>query len=268
MFPSDGDVTMVALAGDWHENHWRAQQVIRAVKNSADVIIHIGDFGFYSTQLSGMAHYLDVVNNAAQEADLTLLVLDGNHEEHPWLLEHPLDDDGVRPIRDRILHLPRGFRWEWLGVRFLAMGGAHSINRLDLAEGISWWREERITQSDIAYGITGSPGLYPDPSNILATDVLLTHEAPEGVVLPGLAISDSNWPYSEVFQSKEQRALLGHLADAVNPHTIVHGHHHVRLDGIRPGPDGDQQHVISLASDREPLTQNYLTCSIFDLAQR
>jgi hypothetical protein len=64
------------------------------------------------------------------------------------LRQLPTRPDGFVEVTDRILWAPRGHRWTWQGVRFLALGGAFSIDRqyrkLDSGRW-GWFKEEVIT---------------------------------------------------------------------------------------------------------------------------
>src|SRR5690606_22311304 len=78
-------------------------------------------------------------------------------------------DTGMRPIRHNIFHLPRGFRFTIHGVRFLALGGAYSVDRRWRKLNKDYWLEEEVTEADIANTL-----LPEDPT----TDVLLMHDSP------------------------------------------------------------------------------------------
>ena len=130
--------TRIAFAGDWHENAVYAQRAIRyARKQNADVLVHLGDFGY-----SFSDHFVNTVTRDLGRAGMPLLFVDGNHEDHPKLNQYPVEANGLRKVTDRVWHLPRGFRWQWDGVRFLALGGAHSVDRPYRTAGVSWWSEE------------------------------------------------------------------------------------------------------------------------------
>lgn len=114
-------------------------------------------------------------------------------------------------IVDRCRWLPRGHRWEWSGVRFGALGGAFSVNWRWRAEGISWRRGEMLTDADVAR-------LGDEP-----LDVLISHDAPQGMPLRGLPI-----PPVDEMRSAEVRVRILEAVEATEPALVVHGHWHHR----------------------------------------
>ena len=91
-----------------------------------DVVVVAGDFGFVWDGSNTDRYWLDWF----ESKPWTTCFVDGNHENFDTLLGLPVDADGMRYLRDRIIHLPRGFRWEWGTTRCLAVGGAYSIDRI------------------------------------------------------------------------------------------------------------------------------------------
>jgi hypothetical protein len=207
----------VAFAGDWHANtRWGIAAIQYAAEQGAEAIVQLGDFGY-----EFRAAFLDGLERALQRTGLRLLFVDGNHEDFPTLLRYPVRDNGLRRLSDRVWHLPRGFRWVWGGVRWLALGGAHSVDRPWREPGISWWHQEAITDDDIARAVAGGPA-----------DILVAHDCPAGVDIPGLAESAHLWPAEELVAANAHRAQLRRVVDAVRPRTIWHGHFHRRYSAV------------------------------------
>lgn len=207
----------IAFAGDWHMNdRWAVHAIQYASEQGADVILHLGDFGYTFD-----ARFMRPVTDALKQAGIPLLFVDGNHEDHPTLLRYAIKDNGLRELTDAIWHLPRGFRWEWNGVRFLAMGGAHSVDRAWRSPGESWWGGETITPEQVT-----------EASQQGATDVLVAHDCPTGVMIPG--IDDRThmppYPYEDMLRGDDHRHLLRKLVDATKPRAIWHGHYHTRYE--------------------------------------
>jgi hypothetical protein len=203
----------IAFAGDWHGNtSWAVGAISYAAAEGADVLIHTGDFGYYFTH-----RFLDTVERALAEVAMPLLFVDGNHENFPTLYGFKMAENGLRPLTEHLWHLPRGFRWTWDGIRFLALGGAHSVDRLRRRDGIDWWPDERITLDDVQRALDGGP-----------TDVLISHDCPAGVQIPGLEQSAHRWPAREIEHAEGHRELLRIVADYTRPSLIWHGHYHVR----------------------------------------
>lgn len=199
----------IAFAGDWHANAtWAEDAIDYARQQGAEVIVHLGDFGYQFNP-----HTLSWITNSLDAAGIPLLFVDGNHERFPTLLRYPIGDNGLRQLTDRIWHLPRGFRWMWGGIRFLALGGAYSVDRPWRRPGVSWWPEELITPQQAKRTIERGPA-----------DVLVSHDCPVGVDIPGLR--PDLFPALEILRADEHRQLLRTVVDAVRPRQIWHGHYH------------------------------------------
>lgn len=222
----------VAYAGDMHGNRWAMRRAIQhAADNDTRLIVQLGDFGIWPG--TDGQKYLREVTRTAERYDVTVAFIDGNHEDFPQLHAHPVSDDGLRWVTDRIAHIPRGSRWEWHGQRYAALGGAVSVDKASRKEGKTWWPEEAISATDITTLTGGGP-----------CDILLTHDAPTGVDIPG--IEHRTYPDrpptwldpADLEAAWDHRDLLLDAVRAVQPTTLWHGHYHqrhsttVRLPGM------------------------------------
>lgn len=226
------------LAGDWHGDAGWARHVIYRVPLGRDgrrVLIQLGDFGVWPGR-SG-SRYLDEVAAALAATGTVCLFIDGNHEDFPQLASFPVGADGLRELRPRLYHLPRGVRWTWQGVRFLALGGATSLDRPWRTENIDWWPAEELARTEADRAISGGP-----------CDVMLTHDAPAGVEVPGLP-PESTWVPEEVERAERHRNLLREVVDAVRPATLFHGHFHSRYEGELDLASGGRLHITGLANE-------------------
>jgi hypothetical protein len=88
------------------------------------VILQLGDFGYTLD-----AAFMRRVERTLARTGLHLVFVDGNHEAFTYLYRYPIGGNGLRTLTPHIHQLPRGFRWTWAGVRFLALGGAYSVDR-------------------------------------------------------------------------------------------------------------------------------------------
>lgn len=206
----------ICFAGDWHADLTDARNALeRAELQAADVIIHTGDFGYKFEP-----KFVRGVNDELIARKLQLLFVEGNHEDHPWLLKQPIGGSGLRQIHTNIWHIPRGYRWNWDGVRFVGLGGAHSVDGMWRRQrGWMWHKEETITPAQAAAVMEGG-----------TADVLVSHDCPAGVPIPGLTPED--FPVVEILRAEEHRELLGKVASAVKPRFIFHGHYHVAYETV------------------------------------
>jgi hypothetical protein len=207
----------ILLAGDVHgEAPWFGHLAEVAEAADVDAIVQLGDFGYWEHRPGGGRYLRHVAERLAAKG--------------LWC-------DGFWTIRPNLFYAPRGLRWTWAGVRFLAMGGAYSIDKRYRVEGESWWPEETITEGEVVQACEGGP-----------VDVLLAHDAPwgaEGVMGEETVGDKDSFPESEA-----NRRRLRAVVDAVTPSLLVHGHYHHRnttqLNGCRieglgrdgSGPDG------------------------------
>lgn len=207
--------TKLMLAGDWHGHvDWAEDAVRHAAEHGADVILHLGDFGFW-TPGAATDFFLNRLNRTLRRCRITLYWVDGNHEFHPRIPQ------GNKPweTRSHIIHLPRAFRWKWWGVAWMALGGAHSVDRPWRTEGRSWWPEEWISDGELLDAMR--PG---------KVDVMVTHDCPAGVPIPGIGppSNGTQFPYEELVRSEEHRQRLRLVVEAKQPAMLFHGHYHVR----------------------------------------
>jgi predicted phosphodiesterase len=208
----------IAVAGDWHgDAAWAYDAAETAVHANIQAIVHLGDFGYRFHP-----NYLRTLDNALSSHRVPLLFVDGNHEDHKWLARQPVDGRGLRRISDWVWHLPRGFRWTWHGLRFLALGGAHSVDGIwRRQQNLMWHVEERITRADVARAVAGG-----------RADVLVSHDCPTGVVIPTVddRTEPAPFPEIELLRAEEHRQILRGVVDQVQPRVVWHGHYHVAYE--------------------------------------
>lgn len=241
--------SVIALAGDWHgEAAFATQAIGLARRGGADAIVHLGDFGLaYRDPGFSSKAYLAALDDAL--GPVPLYFIDGNHEHFPWLSGRPLNERGMRPVSARVTHLPRGTRWSWRGREWLALGGAHSVNRLQLNRGprdapaTSWWPEEALSDQDIARAAAGGHA-----------DALICHDAPRIAPVPH-DYPPGSYPREDELAADAHRDLVQAVVDAARPRLIAHGHFHQRHRSIVPGPAGPVE-IIGLSHDGKPLRDN------------
>jgi len=234
----------IAIFGDWHGN---LPFAVTALDNAhtnleADIYFHVGDFGFWPVghEESDHARYLSGLEELLEVQGKTLLWIDGNHEEHKWLATFPLDEFGLRPISEHIIHIPRGAALMAGDKKIVGLGGARSIDRGFRTLDVSWFEEEVISISDL--------------DNALAhetADILLTHEAPAAPWLHG-----GLGAATEV-SSTEQRHFVNEARRGLQPRLLVHGHHHRRYSDW-----SGMTEVVGLGCDTWPLEGDALELNV------
>ncbi|MEV0948646.1 metallophosphoesterase [Rhodococcus sp. NPDC049939] len=239
----------IAIAGDWHANtDFGRQVIVHAAKRNADILVHLGDFGY-----SFKEAFLDGIDQALAAQDMVLGFVEGNHEDFDWLLAQPVAEDRLRYLRERIVHLPRGLRWNWGQTRCLALGGAHSIDRFLRTEGKSWWPQEQISDADVRAAVDGGPA-----------DVMFCHDCPGGIEVPGMARDRYGFPAEELAESEANRAKLRYVVDQVRPGRLWHGHFHHRYRTILDG--SDYRTVIDgLGRDNSPIDNNMVVVNLHEV---
>lgn len=248
------DPGFVTFAGDWHGDTAFARQVVDlapAGPSGVRVVLQLGDFGVWPGQ--GGADYLDALAVHLERTNGVLLFVDGNHEDHVQLNGFPLRPDGLRVLRPRLYHLPRGFRWRWHGRTWLALGGAHSIDRNSRTEGVDWWPGETPTAEEFANARTGGPA-----------DYMVTHDAPAGVSIRGIRDPEIGQPkqlFEELVIEAEYRRLLREVVDTVRPSWLLHGHYHTRHEALLDLGGGQVCTVAGMAKT-SGLAENTMTLDL------
>jgi hypothetical protein len=206
---------LIAVAGDWHADTAWAVQTIRQIADFGDVdlIIQAGDFGYWP---ASRAEFLAELEEVLTEVNIPLWWVDGNHEDFNALYSLPLDAAGRRPISDHITHLPRGHRWEWDGVTWMAFGGGISMDRERRVPGDSWFSQEAHTPEEVDFALR--PG---------RVDVIVSHDAPYfAPTLRSNLSKSSYWPQRELDDSRASQMNLQEIVEAKAPKALYHGHHH------------------------------------------
>ncbi|GAB2472313.1 metallophosphoesterase family protein [Jatrophihabitans fulvus] len=244
--PLDISPDVIAIAGDWHGNLHRALEVVGvAHEHSAPVVVQVGDFGFWRAGPS-TDRYISRINRRLADYGMHLMWVDGNHEDHHRLARLPVDGaTGLRKITNRIWHIPRGARFTWRGYSWMGLGGAASVDRRRRTPGRDWWPEETLSDADVEHA--SRPG---------DVDVMICHDAPAGVRIPGID-GPSVWPREDIARSRLNRAQLRRVVDAVQPAALYHGHYHVRTVDRLEHSAGTTT-VRGLAADDSTLSDNVM----------
>lgn len=247
----------ILLTGDTHGNvRWFSSHVFKtAKKHRCDLIFQVGDFGIWPGR-EGQS-YLAALEGWAKHYNIPIWFIDGNHEDFDQLYELPVGVDGLRKVREHITHVPRGHRWEWGGRRFLACGGATSIDVAYRLPRVSWWPQEAITTAEVDLCVAGG-----------AADVMITHDAPLDVDVHGRhGLDPADLPLTIRNAAYGNRLALQHIVDAARPSLLIHGHWHVEDDhAVVRSADGRPMRVVSLNADGGASPQGIGHCAVLDVA--
>lgn len=111
---------------------------------------------------------------------VTVLWLDGNHENFDLLAEYPVttwNGGKVQMIAPDIIHLMRGYVYTIEGRAFWVMGGGYSIDKPWRVENVSWWAAEMPTEAEYTRGLQELEKVGNK------VDYILTHTAPRPVAV-------------------------------------------------------------------------------------
>lgn len=221
------DPVKLMLVGDSHHNHhWLGKVIDVAQQRRVDTIFQLGDFGFWPVRV-GRRSYLDKVNAHLEGTGIRFLWLDGNHEHHSLL---------VPGFKDRnIQHVPRGYRWQWWGKTWMAVGGAVSPDKNRRTAGHDWFPDEHLSLPQVLH--CARPG---------HVDVILSHDCPDRVKIPQL--KSYQFPKNIIDESEAHRGSLGYIVDETGAQWLWHGHYHKHYCAIRQG-DNHETFVMGLAKD-------------------
>lgn len=248
------DPKRVMMLGDVHGNsNWTMHAIRYAAEGGADVIVQVGDFGIWQGLAGQM--FLRDVQLTLDDYGIDLYWIDGNHENFDIINDRPTMRKPHNrrgpwsfPEYPNILHLPRGYRWEWFGKTWMALGGAVSVDKMHRKEGLSWWPGETLTDNDVEYA--SRPG---------KVDVLVTHDCIAGVPVPGIKpIGESEWPDWVLIESNEHNRKIRDVVEATRPELMIHGHMHRFYRAYYQYGDGSKMLVQGLDRDGTTMDRNTL----------
>ena len=179
---------MIYITGDTHgfpnrffTNSGEVVPEMQALTNK-DVLLVAGDFGylFSDKKEDPEEHRKEVtVLDHMEELPFDIAFVDGNHENFPWIYEHPVEEwcgGKVHRIRKNIVHLMRGEIFDIQGHTFFVFGGAASIDRARRIPGRHWWPEELPNNREYNNAIVNLEARGGD------VEYIVTHTAPTYII--------------------------------------------------------------------------------------
>lgn len=142
-----------------------------------NVLFIAGDFGvIFSNVPTPMEKR---ILNTLANLPYIIMIVDGNHENHPRLYELPeatIFNGKVGVIREgKVFCCRRGEIYTIQGKKFFTFGGATSIDRSLRIPEVSWWKEEVPSPAEMDHGLQM---LEDHQYNV---DYIIAHTAPEDI---------------------------------------------------------------------------------------
>lgn len=252
------------IDGDVHGNCSHMITLLHAAKGAGcDRMFQLGDFGAWEHMPMGVK-FFDDVDRHAKLNGVTVYWLDGNHDKISYTLEKykERDDEGFLICRDNVRYAPRGHRWTWADTRFIALGGAYSVDkgwrveeewRLTMKSeraaaafggtprdfsGTYWFPEEEMTDEQFMAIIDADP----EP-----VDVIFSHDKPKG--------SNPPWNRKDFLECVPNQNRIQHALSTLEAKRLYHGHlHFPYTDRI---PTGDDRYAWVFGLDCDPEAQQW-----------
>lgn len=205
----DSETLRFLVSGDAHKNHRYVRGLLQQAKaENPDFILFCGDFGYWEHQGPGWL-YLNDVSDHALQAQIPILWIDGNHDNHPLLWDkYQCQGEKLVEIRPNVFYIPRFSVFELCGHRGLFLGGGVSIDKMYRTPGDSYWDSEMLDAQRV-----------PEVKVLQPCNLMFGHDSwlcpdPESVKM--------NHPEELVF-----REIVREIYDHHQPMLSCWGHYHI-----------------------------------------
>ena len=163
----------IYVTGDCHGDFKKLIDFIERMSlDENDTIIVLGDMGLLWNAHNDFLQYF-IANFYEVRYKTEILWIDGNHENFDLIKKLP-SENGFKICSPHIKMIERGNAFILQGKVFLACGGADSVDKEFRKEGVSWWKDEQISQNEVDKIVEK----YKDYN----FDYILTHAAPTSIV--------------------------------------------------------------------------------------
>lgn len=223
----------ILMTGDTHGNIGHVRHLLEVAKeHGCDRIMVCGDFGAWEHMPDGV-RFMDKIDLSANMKNIPIYWVDGNHDKTSLVLEQyadAVDPEGFLLVRNYVRYACRGHRWTWGGVRFIALGGAYSVDkewRLDQEKKGSgkperyWFPEEQMTDAEMAMFLQDQ-----DP-----VDVIVAHDKP--------LVSNPQWNRKDFVECLPNQVRLQEAVSVLKPDYFFHGHLHFPYIDMIPRHERD-----------------------------
>jgi predicted phosphohydrolase len=180
-----------------------------------DYIIIAGDFGvIWYERDEEEEKLLDMLDSFPW----TTLFIDGNHENHVRLATFPevmIKNARAHQISESVYHIMRGEVLEIADLKLLCIGGMDSHDKAWRTPDLDWWKEEQITEEDIANALDNAER-YND-----TVDYVIAHGLPMSIqrrVFPYMKLTRSAYLLDDIYYTVNIRKswMSGHYHEDFN----------------------------------------------------
>lgn len=218
----------IAFGGDVHGNVPQIERHLRtASRQNVTHYIQLGDWNLFQTP-----KFQKTIEKIAEELDIIVWWLDGNHDDFPYIKQiNPDNKKEFIQITEHVFYMPRNLQFTLDDIKFHVIGGAHSIDEQFRTLGEDLYAEEDITQEDIEYAKT-----------LPQADVLLSHDCPDTVANPITSNFETQMNARRIFGPNALdncaigQANLSKITNHINPTLIFHGHYHYNYRKMSVNP--------------------------------
>ena len=179
-----------------------------------DYLIIAGDFGGVWSE-DKLDKYLGIY----QALPMTVLFVDGNHENFDLLNSYPVSrwhGGKIHRIKDDIIHLMRGQVYKIEGKTFFTFGGATSIDKWLREPGTEWWPQEVPSEKEFS---EAKKNLEKVGNKV---DYIITHSCDESALNSPLLKR-----YDRIMESFPENKMLNYFERTVDYTKWFFGHYHV-----------------------------------------
>lgn len=208
---------MMYVLGDIHGTLAKLRWMRQFIKPD-DIIIQVGDFGFYNSVLN------EFHNVFPRGYTCKIYAIAGNHEDYNLIDSWSKTD--ITDVGGNLFHVPRGYVMEYMGKRMGFMGGAESIDKAWRTDEYGWFPQETITQEDanLLYKNAGDKRL----------DYLFSHTPTSSCIAANFTpLKPSDWMLPDDWKDQSS-AMMEQIHQTLRPrdHYCGHMHRSVRFGAV------------------------------------